>query len=89
MERSQDLFRDSGHPKGKKNQFNLIWHYQYYYSQAAIVKLLLSMNRTKWKLAGYIPIAQHAWICFQSNIHFEFFCVSEVWLLDSYSVTAS
>lgn len=47
------------------------------------------MNRAKWKLAGYIPIAQHAWICFQSNIHSEFFCVSKVWLLDSYSVTAS
>lgn len=72
MERSQVLFRDCGHPKEKKTQFILIWHYQYHYSLAAIVKLLLCMNRAKWKLAGFIPISQHALICFQSNLHSEF-----------------
>lgn len=58
--------------QGKIKQFNLIWHCQYYYSLAAIVKLLLCMNRAKWKLAGCIPISQHAWIWFQSNLHSEF-----------------
>lgn len=45
------------------------------------------MNRAKWKLSGRIPIAQHAWIYFLSNVYSEF-SVSKVCLLYSYSITA-